>query len=252
MRFELDDTLIDDILFHMENQDGDFVLDSQTGQVVDIFENDLIEETDDEEGRFIDLPDWNSNDGYRLMERFAASLKNPVARQELSNALNRNKGVFRAFRDVLEQYPEIEKSWFIYKEQKMKNEVICWYNSLREEWGLEPIGIEPEDNSSVVLEDFIIREINEYSLISETADGELAGTITAALNDEILHINKLEVTHKYRGMGLGKTLLAKLLEKADEQKLDVTIDLPVEMDFFARSLLLENFKPNVQRFVRGA
>jgi hypothetical protein len=46
------------------------------------------------------------------MEKFTAGLNNPVARQELTAALNKNKGVFRAFRDVLEQYPEVEKIWF--------------------------------------------------------------------------------------------------------------------------------------------
>jgi GNAT superfamily N-acetyltransferase len=235
----------------MENQDGDFLLDIQEAYVVDMFNNDYEEEPDfSDNSRFISLPEWNSSDGYRLMEKFAATIRNPVVRQELSDALNRNKGVFRAFRDVLEQYPEIEKSWFNYKEQKMKNEVICWYNALREEWGLEPIGIEPEDNSSLVLEDFVVKENGDYCLIAEIADGELAGTITASLNGEILHINNLEVKQEYQGMGIGKTLLAKLLEKADKQNLDVTIDLPEETGFFSRSLLLENFKPGMQRFIR--
>ncbi|MDR2730070.1 MAG: GNAT family N-acetyltransferase, partial [Treponema sp.] len=58
------------------------------------------------------LPQWGPKDGYRLMEKFTAGLNNPVARQELTAALNKNKGVFRAFRDVLEQYPEVEKIWF--------------------------------------------------------------------------------------------------------------------------------------------
>jgi ribosomal protein S18 acetylase RimI-like enzyme len=39
----------------------------------------------------------------------------------------------------------------------MKEEVIAWYNSLREEWGLEPVGGEPEDTSSLVHEDFTLR-----------------------------------------------------------------------------------------------
>ena len=124
MRFELDNILIDDIIFHMENQDGDFVLDSQAGCVVDLFSNEYEDDPDTESERYIALPYWSSNDGYRLMEKFAGGLKNPVVRQELSNALNRNKGVFRAFRDVLEQYPETEKLWFNYKEREMKNEVI--------------------------------------------------------------------------------------------------------------------------------
>jgi ribosomal protein S18 acetylase RimI-like enzyme len=250
MKFELDEALIDDILFHMENQDGDFVFDSQTGNIIDIFCDEPDEKSDLYEGRFIALPQWDSQDGYRLMEKFVSALKNPVLRQELSCALNRSKGVFRAFKSVLEQYPETEKMWFSHKEQQMKNEVIVWYNSLREEWGLEPVGIEPDDNSSLILEDFVFTDNGEFSITAETADGEPAGFINAAINGSSIHINNLETRIEYRGMGLGKTLLAKLLEKADKQKLDVSIDLPANMDFFSRTLLLEEFKPSMQRFLR--
>jgi ribosomal protein S18 acetylase RimI-like enzyme len=257
MRFELDNTLIDDILFYMENQDGDFLLDTQKPCVIDINNNDYDEDTDYNDDRFISIPDWGPGDGYRLMEKFAANLKNPLIRKELSDALNRNKGVFRAFRDILEQYRETEKMWFAYKEKEMKKEIILWYNSLREEWGLEPIGSEPEDTTSLVFEDFVIKEQladnSERSAVSftaETADGDLAGLVKAKLDGSILCINVLEVKPEYRGMGLGKTLLSKLLEKADAQKLDVSIDLPCDAGYFARSLLLENFKPVTQRFIR--
>jgi len=250
MRFELDDIIIDDIIFHMENQDGDFLFDSQEGCVIDLSFNEFDDEIDIKDERYIDLPHWGSNDGYYLMEKYILSLKNPVVRQELSNALNRKKGVFRAFRDVIAQYPETEKLWFKYKDQEMKNEVIAWYNALREEWGLEPIGIEPEDNTSLVLEDFVFKETNDYSFTVETADSESAGTINAVLIDAVLHINNLNVKPEYRGLGIGKTLLAKMLEKADENNLDVTIDLPEETNFFSRSLLLENFKPCMQKFIR--
>jgi len=258
MRFEMDNTLLDDILFSMENQDGEYLLDTQQNQIIDINFDDIEEEPDfneidfDKTDRYISLPQWSSADGYRLMEKFSSELKNPIIRQELSAALNRNKGVFRAFKDVLEQYPETVKHWYIFKEQKMKEEVIDWYNSLREEWGLKPIGNEPEDTTSLILEDFIFKNgDDEFSIITETATGEPAGTISANMIDSVLFINSLEIKNEYRGMGLGKTLLAKMLAKADEQKLDVSIDLPAESEFFSRSLLLEEFKPIMQRFIRN-
>ena len=286
MRFELDDILTDEIIFYMENQDGEFVFDTQEGQVVDVLNNDYEDEPDfSDEERFISLPEWNSADGFRLMEHFTAGLKNPVVRHELSAALNRNKGVFRSFKNIIEQYPETEKLWFKFKEQKMKNEVTGWYNSLREEWGLEPVGIEPEDNSSLVLEDFVLRDANvddsenaaalhklcteetddvsrvilketnpfvfpgDHCFIAENANGEFAGFICASNSgSSYIKINQLEVKPEYRGMGIGKTLLAKLLEKAGEQT--VTIDLPVGMEHFSRALHLEDFKPCMQRFIR--
>jgi len=289
MRFELDDILIDQIIFYMENQDGEFVLDAQEGQVVDILNNDYVDEPDfGDDERFISLPDWSSGDGYRLMEKFTAGFKNPVVRHELSAALNRNKGVFRSFKNIIEQYPETEKLWFRFKEQQMKNEVIGWYNSLREEWGLEPVGIEPEDDSSIIFEDFILRDGKETDIenvealhrlcieekkdedisavfpneccsnerssngicvVAESASGDFSGYI-CAVNDSPSHLRicRLEVKPEYRGIGLGKTLLAKLLEKAEKQT--VTIDLPAGMDFFSRALHFEEFKPCMQRFVR--
>jgi len=39
----------------------------------------------------------------------------------------------------------------------MKKEILRWYNGLREEWGLEKIGAEPEDTDDLVLEDFCFR-----------------------------------------------------------------------------------------------
>jgi len=252
MHFDLDKILISKILFCMENQDANFVFDTQEGNIIDTLKNDNDCKTifDDTE-RFLTLPGWDANDGYRLMEKFTSELKNPVTRQELSAALNSKKGVFRAFKNVLEQYPETEKQWFNFKENKMKNEIIVWYNSYREEWGLKPIGTEPEDTSSLILEDFIFKKSNgEYCFTAETAEGEFAGSINAELKEDTLHICNLKVNAEYQGMGLGKTLLLKLLEKADTCKFDVTIDLPSELDFFSRSLLLEEFKPCMQRFIR--
>jgi len=259
MRFELDELLIDDIIFFMENQDGDFLIDTQEGHVVNLnnYEDEYDEEPDFEDEKFINLPEWSSADGYRLMERFAAGLKKPVLREELSRALNRNHGVFRAFRDVLALYPETEKQWYAFKNKEMKNEVIDWYNSLREEWGLEPIGSEPEDNTDLVHEDFVIKEQRTENsdksgvcITAETASGELAGTVSAEIIDSKLQVKILEVKSEYRGMGIGKTLLEKILEKADKENLEVIIDLPSESDFFSRTLHLERFEPCMQRFLR--
>jgi ribosomal protein S18 acetylase RimI-like enzyme len=275
MRFELDETLIDNILFSMEDQDGVFFLDTQKCSIVSIDdENNTAPDT----GRFISLPSWSSNDGFRLMEKFAGELKNPLVRQELTDALNKNKGVFRSFKNVLEQYPETEKIWFAFKEQKMKDVIVCWYNSLREEWGMLPLGAEPEDISSLVLEDFTIRtgtqadlenalslhkslssgiyeKMNPFvfpadiSLVAQSAPGDFAGFICAVKDASFLRICALEIKEEYRGMGLGKTLLSKFLEEAKKENLTVTFDLPEGADFFSRVLLMENFKPSIQRFI---
>jgi ribosomal protein S18 acetylase RimI-like enzyme len=289
MRFELDKILTDDILFHMENQDGLFLLDSEKGRVisVDDYDNEERELDLSDDERFINLPEWEPQDGYRLMEKFTIEHKNPVIRTELSGALNRNKGVFRAFKDVLEQYPETEKLWHKFKEENMKEEVLLWYNSLRATWGLSPVSSESEDISSLVLEDFIFRQGREgdsekaFSLhkicldelkekgvreiienmsafvfpgdlciVSESASGDFAGFISGIKESSgFFRVCALEVALEFRSLGLGKTLLSKFLEKTD-RSLNVIFDLPAGADYFSRVLLTEEFKLCVQRFVR--
>jgi GNAT superfamily N-acetyltransferase len=155
MQFELSNALLDDILFSMEDQNQEFFVDAQEGVLIS--GDDIDQSEAAQERRFVSLPVWESSDGFRLMERFAAAFKNPIVRDELTGALNRGKGVFRAFKDVLGARPESERLWFTFKEREMKKRVLKWYNAFREEWGLELIGVEPEETEDLVLEDFRFR-----------------------------------------------------------------------------------------------
>ncbi|MDR2966025.1 MAG: GNAT family N-acetyltransferase [Treponema sp.] len=247
MKFELDNILVDDILFHMENKEGSYLLDTRKKNIISVDSYDSDNPDFNDKERFINLPDWPPSEGYRLMEKFASGLKKPVIRQELSDTLNQNKGVFRAYKNVLEQYPETEKQWFAFKNREMKMIIAAWYNGLREEWGLEAVGKEPEDISSIVLEDFEIRENVGFSFTAHTLDGDIAGRINAEKETDRIHISKLEVKEEYRGMGIGKTLLAKLLEKTGKQT--VTIDVPAESEFFSQSICLEGFKPFSVKYI---
>ena len=145
------------MLFFMEDQGGEFLLDTQEGILVNL-EDEQFGEAADETGRYLPLPRWGPSEGFRLMERFTAGLRSPLVREELSAALERGKGVFRSFKDAVSQHPETEKLWFRFKERAMKREIIRWYNALRETWGLALIGEEPEDTGALVLEDFRFRE----------------------------------------------------------------------------------------------
>jgi ribosomal protein S18 acetylase RimI-like enzyme len=257
MVFELTGALIDNILFSMEDQAGDFFLDTRQGAVIDgVFECETV--PDPEEKRYIRLPKWDSSSGFRLMERFTAALRNPLVREELSGALNRGKGVFRAFKNILGRHPEAEKLWFAFKEREMKREILRWYNALREEWGLQRIGEEPEETGDLVLEDFRFRvgtaadepaaaELHRFcagelrtaaaeedagfpagdgpwafpgdiSLVAETVGGEFAGYIAATGGGPSVHVCALEIKPGYRGLGIGEALISRLLDAAADQK----------------------------------
>jgi len=298
MQFELDSALTDEILFFMEDQDGKFFLDTAEGTILSA-EDDAVRETDDAEKRYVSLPGWGPAEGFRLMERFISTLRNALVREELNAALERGRGVFRSFKNTLARYPETEKLWHAYKNREMKRVVISWYNSLREIWGLEIIGEEPEDISGLALEDFRFRKgsiadsdqaaelhricIAGYAsensgaetliagdilsgdmdagrvfpgdicFTAETAGGEFSGYICAVRKTEtVLCICVLEIKPEYRGLGLGKALLSRILEYADSEKIkNVIIDLPAEQEKFSRALLRENFKPCLQRYCRA-
>lgn len=280
--------LMDDILFSMEDQEGEFYIDTWEGVVVgglDFDESDLWEDSDDtevDEGRLIDLPEWDSSDGFRLMERFAAASHNPLIREQLTQALNCGKGVFRAFKNILNRYPETEKLWFAYKEQEMKKDILRWYNGLREEWGLEKIGVEPEETGDLVQEDFRFRDYKKtdvflvealnmfclreagaaggstnkpvldspgsMALVAESGGDEFAGYIYAVKEGESLYIKNLEVEAEYRGLGIGEALLVHLLGKTPAETKHVYLDLPSSAGGFAQVLAREGFEPYMVRY----
>jgi GNAT superfamily N-acetyltransferase len=279
MQFELTEALIDDILFAMEDQQGEFLVDTRDGVVAG--GADFADDDSSGGDRFIGLPEWDSSEGYRVMEHFAAACKSPVIRRKLSAALDRGKGVFRAFKDALGPHPEAERLWYAFKEREMKKAILRWYNALREEWGLERIGGEPEETEELVIEDFRFREAREGdaaaaaklhrecpevrprtgedawvfpgapALVAETGGGDFAAYVSAVLNAGVLRIAALEVRPEYRGLGIGKALLSRLLERIDPGLVsEVLIDLPAEAEGFSRVLFRESFASYASRYRR--
>jgi GNAT superfamily N-acetyltransferase len=287
MQFELTDAAIDDILFYMENQNGDFLFDSAKGEVVaqDSFEeygefdsgsaqDDILVENGE---RYYQLPEWSSIDGFRLMEHFAGSLRNPPAKQALNAVLQSGKGVFRGFKNVLSQFPEVEKNWYLYKDAQMKKVIRKWYNDLRETWHLERLDFEIEDYSEAVLDDFIFRDaeqkdmqsinealqktasyfrknfddkasgavfadlwlkMNVYSqetkpeyIVAETPAGAFCavGAVakTSEQNTDTRFVSMIFVEKEFRGLGLGKAMLEKIIEKCEKENISrlVTVNL---------------------------
>jgi GNAT superfamily N-acetyltransferase len=252
--FELTQELIDDIIFWMESQDGQYAVDVKTGGVVNL-EN-LDENSRDgaeAENRYADIPAWGPVDGFGLMENFTASLKNPPARKRLALALNQGRGVFRAFKDALAEFPPVEKLWFSYKEKELEKAVRLWYAGLREEAGIQKIGKEPEETDELITEDFLFTVEKKETGVLITASNPLAvqaGKISAKISGGALFIEELFVEEDFRGLGLGKGLLKKLLSEYERAK--VTVDIPLKSEDFARVLLRENFTPVMTRFEKSA
>lgn len=158
MEFELTPELTDEIIFSMEDQTGHFLFDSAENRCVASREegSSVI----DDEDRYFAIPLWDSVSGFRMMERFVAQLRNPIVREELRDALSSGHGVFRKFKNILKEHAEIERLWFLFKEREMRNTVLEWYNGLRDFWGLERIGAEPEETEEIVGQDFLFRKFD--------------------------------------------------------------------------------------------
>lgn len=170
--FELTGELMEQIIFAMENQKETFLLDSELPSIVPTETKDKIT------GKYYELPLWEPSDGYRLMEQFALTLRNPVYRELLSSILHCGSGVFRKYKDALNQRPDIERLWFAFKEKEMKNRVSEWYNVLRLEWGLDAFDVEFNGDYSPVLTDFsIVRENGKHLDLINAFDKEAYGEL---------------------------------------------------------------------------
>lgn len=284
MEFELTQELTDEIIFAMEDQTGHFLFDSAEGRCVASRDSGAVEDDD----RYFAIPLWDSVSGFRMRERFVAQLRNPIMREELRAALSSGHGVFRKFKDILKGSPEIERQWFLFKEREMRLLVLEWYNGLRDFWGLERIGAEPEETEDIVSQDFsfleragedgealeeieallssvegeIAREnplelseaIGEiavrirgeddgtaWTLAAETADGEIAGVSRSAPVPAgsflAAQITAVAVYPEFRGLGLGKELLARTVSHWRERGYRwLLFPIPIVPDAFRPAL----------------
>lgn len=183
MQFQLTDSLIDDIISAMENQDVEYAVDAEEGQLVISDSDGHV--PDDE--RYYILPEWGPSDGFELREEFVNNLHAPLAREELQDAMHSGRGVFKNFRNVLKNYPEIDKRWHIYKHRFMSARINEWYNSLREIWGLEKLDQLPESDDTLVHDDFSFKEYDSAAdkktiLLNITADSCEDDTLPLEVN----------------------------------------------------------------------
>ncbi|MDR2794079.1 MAG: GNAT family N-acetyltransferase [Treponema sp.] len=261
----------------MENQNAEFLLDTENSLLLN--KNDSARQPSNgaapyEAGgsRYIAIPEWKPADGFRLMECFAAGFRNPPVRDALHSSLEQGRGVFRAFKRVLSEFPDAEKHWFAFKQRRMRRTVLLWYNALRESWNMEKIGEEPDEIEDLFLEDFIFRayaandseavktlhaacctekphDLGDPVFVAETANHEFAGFIGVKRKETLLYICNLEVRPEYRGLGIGSELCSRLLKNHGQEHVSkVYIDLPVEFEGFSRFLYRSSFKPAVTRY----
>lgn len=295
MEFELTPELTGEIIFAMEDQTGHFLFDSSERRCVSARER-KDPKCDEDDDRYYAIPAWDSISGFRIMDRFVSQLRNPLVREELRTALSSGHGVFRNFKDILRSHPEIERLWYAFKDREMRNIVLEWYNTLRDFWGLERVGSEPEETDEIVSHDFSFRasdpndEVSldvlltaledeiaeglapglsdaigelcdrisdtgdgegECAIVADSPEGELVGAAFSAPVPEgsflSAQITMIGVFPEYRGLGIGKELLAKTVERWTAKGYRwLLFTSPVLPPEFARVLHRAGFAPSGQ------
>ena len=123
----LTDQLLSEIIFGMENQDVDYVLDLKTGTLYSPDSDDRNPPDDDD---VVSLPPWTSSDGYEVMVAFTNACSDRELKKKLSSELSsRQKGVFRRFRDVLAEDQTALSQWYDFKDRRMKSFIRSWFRS---------------------------------------------------------------------------------------------------------------------------
>lgn len=147
--FELSETILERIIFAMEDQTKSRLIDLNTGELVPKPEGDLT----------INLappPAWTPADGFRLMENYCLRLKNLELKRALLKALSHGKGVFKAFRQVLSEYPQEDLQFREYKNAVLRRYIESWMDDMRESLGLARLGPEPEEYEELLDEEFSV------------------------------------------------------------------------------------------------
>lgn len=229
MEFELTPEIIDEVVFAMEDQSNLSVFDARELRCRPAADAEEVLGEEAGAERFIPVPEWDSVSGFRLMERFVSLLKNPVAREELRDALASGHGVFRSFKNILKTYPELERKWYRDKDAHMRRIVLDWYNDLRDSWGLERITLESEETSDIVESDFSFHPARDEDLaaaeaLEEALTREVLESLPGGLFDAVQ-----DIQCRLRGDdGEGEAVL--VAESADGELSGMISSCPVPRD----------------------
>ncbi len=237
--------LLEQIIFGMENQAENFCLDVEKLTVIPKSQK---EEEDPEELRYLSLPRWTPANGYSIMERFVLSLNNPLYRSRLRSILHSGKGVFRNFKDLLKEKPEIEKLWFHYKTRELRNYIQEWLDSFENYRNMMTLGEAKENLEELLLSDFLFLESPAHHreevrrldrdvldrmkkelpheirtsegvyvpmkddsdfIVAESPEKEMAGFIVYSIEGDSAVITNLYTLPEYRGLRVAEELYSQ-------------------------------------------
>ncbi len=231
LRLTITDEILDRIVYGMENQVEKLFLNPHNGM--------LVSEEIDDDTTLIPMPAWGPVDGFRLMDMFVGSLPPSSFSRMLRNVLGSRSGVFRRFKNILAERPEMNNHWRRFKQREMRRIAIVWLNRWSDALVLENLHpAAPEDWEDVTAMDFTIRKASEddidiitnwqvssaaeisreNSIVAMIPAGELVGFSSIYLetrnNLPVVNIRCPYVLPDYRGLGIGRLLVDRCVSDA--------------------------------------
>lgn len=153
MDFDLPPETIESVIFCMENQNETFLFDTERRCCVPA--SDAAKSTAPAGETLIPLPEWTPVHGFRLMDEFTGTVKNPALQKKLREATATRTGVFKRFREVLHEYPEFDRAWRVFKHKRMEGVVRRWHHTHALSQKLSELGEEPEEICEILRNDFV-------------------------------------------------------------------------------------------------
>lgn len=120
--------------YAINNEELEHYLDVETGEVIlwmdplatGVRNEELEDELDEGFGeRYLRLPKIESRDAYELMVWFTETVTSSSLRNRLEAALS-GRRPFRAFKDVLYDFPEEREQWFKFEREAHRRQVLQW------------------------------------------------------------------------------------------------------------------------------
>jgi ribosomal protein S18 acetylase RimI-like enzyme len=278
----LSSELLEQIIYGMENQGEYFCLDVEK---LALIHRNQKEEEDPEELRYLSLPRWTPADGYNIMERFVLSLNNPLYRTRLKSILHSGKGVFRNFKNLLKEKPEIEKLWFHYKNKELRGYIQEWLDSFENYRTMMSLGEAEENLEELILSDFLFlnspthhqieveeldsmvlssleaelpmeieedvffyRRMNERSsfLTAESPEKELAGFIIFQIEENTALVTNIYTVPEFRGLKIAEELYCKMEELLLSRRIEHIFIERVQAQSLLNHFLVEKeFEPQI-------
>ena len=115
-----------DTRYILDLQDQEMIMTSEYLMSEDEIQIIFDEIDNDETGRYVLFPiQTASRDGYADMELFIDNIKDPEVCEPAYQAI-RGPKPFRRFKEVIQNYSDLEKQWYTWKDDRSRNRALEW------------------------------------------------------------------------------------------------------------------------------